>query len=112
MLGAPVLRPARSSKVLLVKKFQTQCSGHPFGDGWVSGKPIRRRERTRVPTALAASPWPCSRQGEMNGGCLPSRRTECQVSTKVHAMRWSPRNILGPITPGSSEVRLPSTGRP
>jgi hypothetical protein len=43
----------------------------PFGDGWVSGTPIRRRERTRVPTALAASPWPCSRQGEMNGGCLP-----------------------------------------
>jgi hypothetical protein len=34
MLGVPVLIPARSSKVLLVKKFPTQSSGHPFGDGW------------------------------------------------------------------------------
>ena len=40
MLGVPVLRPARSSKVLLVKNFQTQSSGHPFGDGWVSGTPF------------------------------------------------------------------------
>jgi hypothetical protein len=39
MLGAPALRPARSSKVLLAKKFQTQSSGHPFGEGWVSGTP-------------------------------------------------------------------------
>ena len=39
VLGAPVLRPARSSKVLFVKKFQTQISGHPFGDGWVCGTP-------------------------------------------------------------------------
>ena len=40
MLGAPVLGPARSSKVLLAKKVQTQSSGHPFGDGWVSGTPL------------------------------------------------------------------------
>jgi hypothetical protein len=39
MLGAPVLRPARSIKVFLVKKFPTQSSGHPFGDGRVSGTP-------------------------------------------------------------------------
>ncbi len=30
MLSVPVIRPARSSKVLLVKRFQTQCSGHPI----------------------------------------------------------------------------------
>ena len=36
ILGAPVLRPARSSKVLLVKNFQTQCSGHLVSDSWVS----------------------------------------------------------------------------
>ncbi len=30
------------------------------------GEPIRRRERTRVPTALAASPWLCSRQGTVD----------------------------------------------
>jgi hypothetical protein len=36
------------------------------------GEPIRWREPTRVPIAPATSPWPCSRQGEMKGGCLPS----------------------------------------
>ena len=41
MLCAPVLRPARSSKVLLVKNFQTQCSGHLFGDSWVSAILVR-----------------------------------------------------------------------
>jgi hypothetical protein len=30
MLDAPFLRPARSSTVLLVKKFKTQSSGHPL----------------------------------------------------------------------------------
>ena len=39
-LGVPVIRPPRSSKVLLVRKFQTQISGHPFADGWVSGTPF------------------------------------------------------------------------
>ena len=76
MLGAPGLRPARSSKVLLIKKFQTQSSGHPFGDGWVSrhalvGKrmkvagqgsrpDISARERNLVqtrPGPLNKEPW-------------------------------------------------------
>ena len=38
-IGAPVLRPARSSKVLMVKSFQRQCSGHLFGDSWGSAIP-------------------------------------------------------------------------
>jgi hypothetical protein len=35
MLGTPVLSPARSNKVLMVKIFQTQCAGHPLR--WLMG---------------------------------------------------------------------------
>ena len=49
-----VLRPARSSKVLLVKNFQTHCSGHLFGDSWESTMPRAAANRM----TRHQRPWP------------------------------------------------------
>ncbi len=53
--GEPVLRPARSSKVLFVKNLQTQCSGHLVSDSWVSAI-LSRYSRRRWKSVAACSP--------------------------------------------------------
>ncbi len=85
----PFRPDARTNGCLATPRMGSRHSWVPFAhdppDRRVVGvAPRHRSVRTRANGCLAtprmdvwqplATPWPCFRQGDMNGGCLPSRQ--------------------------------------